>query len=1596
MAAEFFKKGALSVTASPSPTYPDLYDNNQTTADISSGSFDTDGDGITDKNRTSMFIADIDIPKRPAFGSSELKGLRFGFYTNSIKLGDNQTIPGVKAYKLDRKIGDNEGGKSSGTGSLISTEGIVQFSSYHTKTGVTFGTDFSNTTTSQTRTDSSTGITMLASKPFLPRRIGYEQGRRFGQRDGSPLSSSEHFERYGETIEGVEGYPLQKLIVDGLFNSVDGADSDDYFSKEYKRWAGFNYEYWPSDDPQIREAIQYGVKVPVDSSTVIENVLAEGNFFDIVSVDRDFYDMGLEDQPLEKPRRIAYSTLIPSADTHLTGGKSLHMDALYTHRDKTTTSIFYPKRGQVDGSELQQVSFASKRIPIPTHLYSREPVTGGDGRQPVIPEIEMDLKFDSLANMLTRDQLTLGLPDHDNRLTRSFVITFGSEQPVKGQNLFNYLKKHTPNAASAGDATGTGAGTGTVKSLFGLAFVNFGGLIGVYELGSTGKSNSVYTDVSYRLDNTRGEVCFANNPSFTNIDEGLESGWARLTMQLHPNDNGMYYALSNPETDRVIAFGNSKKVNNVKNVTASGTVGLWAENMSDWPKYMTVWNNNYQGVLGQYDASAGKYKTGLQVRTDLSDDTAFKVYSTVVGTNAEDSNYLLFDAGSQITVGSTDFGHISENDNGKSTTGLGLTLAANKSASENDIVYMTAGKEDDFLVAPLTDVRNSIYIDSIRFKHFNMKIENATPMRDKKSLGRLRIPETVKLHSTGFTEGSSFTSLEDNVTQQPSYLLFGFKNLSDITDAASTGIGEPKRLLMNDFKITSSPITSTIVTSTDSDTSNIRIGYTSSIEDYGRQGAADSTRSSGAAVHPDIGNGESPVLSNNGGTPTIAFRGLVAGDLDTGTNEFSVEANASGTDGVGNVDYFSQKGMMKFIAKRRVSGAVLETLANNSNAAMAVSDTTFKVADASVFTLNGFIKMADEIMKVTNINTSTEVVTVTRGVEGTDALEHAHNTSIFDVAMPESRECIFASARVLAQPNSTKLIIDNPAVFNNEDDEEYILYKYNDSHSNPTSGFPKTLTVRKLEEATRTVSFDQSFILDEPGKYLISPKRFWLIVEIMNTGGAHGYQNDTVNTKYLSEKSYLNAVGISEKGTYGVTWNEYKFNDGGYINKWDLDTTNINQQGVIVLDDFGFGEYNKDNQTGGHAGIQALNTIDDVDKYNEIDFSGIVEKASIKPGETLPMMFTTVDPQDNIAINIDTEVGTNAPYVLAKFEDELPKVNSFSVKPNEEDAFDLDFEWECEGDDFWYGFIMVDENNISSQYTNAILHYPMNEEGSHGSAATAPVEQIQCMTTAIDGATGTGPFYDVEGLAGFCLRNDATNTPSIDVGTGSADPLARATKELSIVLHFVHDAATDGTLANAEMLFMKNNAMNLHINTDGTIDFLLYWDSDSYVKLTSASKVKMDGQTPTNVIVTFDANLKSGNVKLFMDGKLEDQSGEVITADASGVQTGWLFNTAFASNDNKIIMLNQTATSGVEFLGRAEEFVFYNKCIYPVLPQSNKFTFTKPLKELSTSRTESSSISYSARLFVKDYHNIRGDSVDEVAASSNIAFRKAGFRLNYT
>ena len=82
------------------------------------------------------------------------------------------------------------------------------------------------------------------------------------------------------------------------------------------------------------------------------------------------------------------------------------------------------------------------------------------------------------------------------------------------------------------------------------------------------------------------------------------------------------------------------------------------------------------------------------------------------------------------------------------------------------------------------------------------------------------------------------------------------------------------------------------------------------------------------------------------------------------------------------------------------------------------------------------------------------------------------------------------------------------------------------------------------------------------------------------------------------------------------------------------------------------------------------------------------------------------------------------------------------------------------------------------------------------------------------------------------------------------------------------------------------------------------------------------------------------------------------------------------------------------FDGKLEEIVVYDKCIYPVIPAVPEFTLTKPISELASGSSIAQSKSHTAKLFIKDYHNIRGKSENEVASTKQVSWRKAAFALD--
>ena len=370
-----------------------------------------------------------------------------------------------------------------------------------------------------------------------------------------------------------------------------------------------------------------------------------------------------------------------------------------------------------------------------------------------------------------------------------------------------------------------------------------------------------------------------------------------------------------------------------------------------------------------------------------------------------------------------------------------------------------------------------------------------------------------------------------------------------------------------------------------------------------------------------------------------------------------------------------------------------------------------------------------------------------------------------------------------------------------------------------------------------------------------------------------------------------------------------------------------------------------------------------------------------------------------------TDYSTNTnyrPYFNTVYEDMLPRApQSFSVSPDENNPFYPKLTWSTADSDLWYGLLMISDKNIYNQYHNAIIHFPLNEEGIHGTAATAPTENIANSTTNV---TASGVLYDIEGLAGYSLRFDGSND-YIEHNTGAAsDPTSDCTTELTVIAHFIPDNASDVRYIISQNIYSggsyNRDKFYLRLNASNQVEAKVGYDtSGNGITLTSSSVLVADGQTPSCAIITVDTTLKSGNVKLYVNGKLEDVSG---SASTTASVNNWKQDSSTKqgvniTGGNSVIRIGgHLLYDTLSFDGKIEEVVIYKQVVEPILPTSKEFIINKPYSELVSGQSFAASKSFTARLFIKDYHNIRGKRQTEVSSSPQISWRKASFALDTT
>jgi len=645
------------------------------------------------------------------------------------------------------------------------------------------------------------------------------------------------------------------------------------------------------------------------------------------------------------------------------------------------------------------------------------------------------------------------------------------------------------------------------------------------------------------------------------------------------------------------------------------------------------------------------------------------------------------------------------------------------------------------------------------------------------------------------------------------------------------------------------------------------------------------------------------------------------------------------------------------------------------------------------------------------------------------------------------RENLAASARIteIKQSNNTQitLTVDNANTLSSDDDEEYIVYLYgqmatmNDSNTIATVGAtgnsqtPNAYSATGLKIISRDLTKNTITLLwdgkanngdlictyDNLPALMISPWRYWvyLVIDCTDETGQKALNSRQYKSVSWMESNVNNmagylATGEALGGTYdhamvagtlaarqnlGSTWNEYKFNDatvanvpGAYINDWEL--TRLEKGSSLDCNtDFGWGPFTADGNLGGYCGSKIFYKNEgETQTENIMELPYIVQKGSIEPKKDITLLLAFEDESLPHTLTLKSKNAADSTYdpcLYSVYFDERPTHPKLSVMPDEQDAFIPNFKWEAGDEDLWYGLLHIDNRNIPSQYHNMIGYIPLNEDDATTFGGVYFENAGNQRTSAAAGA-----FTNTRcGLAGWAKEFNGTNQylEFADATNFAVKP----SSEMTIVLHAIPDNASNAQ----ETLLAK------HTDTSRVTDYEIYIDTDEKVnaKITPASGTTLhlksntilprDGETPVSIIVTFDSNIKGGNMKLFIDGKLEDQSGLMdATGTSSNLKTGQSIN---QGSGKFYIGCSANGTTEEYFYdGKIEEVVIYNKCLYPVNPKDGQFKLTKPLREVENG----SPISYQGRLFVKDYHNIRGSRTIEVASSSPVSFAKAGFRLS--
>ena len=269
---------------------------------------------------------------------------------------------------------------------------------------------------------------------------------------------------------------------------------------------------------------------------------------------------------------------------------------------------------------------------------------------------------------------------------------------------------------------------------------------------------------------------------------------------------------------------------------------------------------------------------------------------------------------------------------------------------------------------------------------------------------------------------------------------------------------------------------------------------------------------------------------------------------------------------------------------------------------------------------------------------------------------------------------------------------------------------------------------------------------------------------------------------------------------------------------------------------------------------------------------------------------------------------------------------------------------------------------------------PLNEKPTSPADITSTRFKVHNPAAQTSGNADADPrVYSVlNGQAGYAaeLKQDesVSGDGEIEVANGTNDAL-QGLDEFTLVVHWTPSSGDKGNIASIV------NQTNAAGTAAGNFEMFKNASNKIVVKLgsntamTGSTSIICDGETPVNLILTYNSGSSSPvKNKLYINGTLD------VTANTSGsVGTGRNFRVGGPNN----------GTDPRASTGKFEEIIIYPS-EHKVLDSPSEYIYNT-VDELDILNT--ANVTKNARLFVYDYHNIRGTTPQEVGMSQPTSWR---------